>query len=82
MAAFWSSIEAFLTSSSSTATATATVEGTAEGAGAGEGDDSFAQLWGKTWPADSDAGEPVFDLFTHMDDALKAEDILQQDIFA
>ena len=79
MAAFWSSIEAFLASSSSDSTATATAEGTS----ATEGEDGFAQLWGKGWTVEAaDAGSPLGDLFTQTGDVLRAEDILQQDIFA
>jgi hypothetical protein len=75
MDTFWSTIEAFLTSSSSTAAGESTGAGEAE-------EDGFAQLWGKAWSAEPDAGSSMVDLFTQMDDALKAEDILQQDIFA
>jgi len=79
MAAFWSSIEAFLASSSSDSTATATAEGT----GAMEGEDGSAELWGKGWTVEAaDAGSSVVDLFTQTGDVLEAEDILQQDIFA
>jgi hypothetical protein len=80
MAAFWSSIEALLASSSSpTAVAEGTSTSTSTGTG---GEDEFAQLFGQTWGAEADAGSCLVDLFPRMDDALKAEDILQQDIFA
>jgi hypothetical protein len=78
MAAFWSSVEAFLASASSESTTTVTTEDT----GAGEGEDSFAQLWGKGWIMETaDAGSFAVDLFTQTDDVLRAEDILHQDIF-
>jgi hypothetical protein len=73
MDAFWSSLEAFLASSSNA---------TAEGTGTGEGEDGFAQLWGQAWSAEADASSSMVDLFTQMDGTLRAEDILQQDIFA
>jgi hypothetical protein len=76
MAAFWSSIEALLASSSSP---TAVAEGAGTSTG---GEDEFAQLFGKTWGAEADAGSCLVDLFPRMDDELRAEDILQQDIFA
>ncbi|KAH9048463.1 hypothetical protein EDB84DRAFT_1457093 [Lactarius hengduanensis] len=74
MAAFWSSLDAFLASSSSTTTVVAS---TADG-GAG---DEFAKLWD-----DEAEASPLVKLLAQVDnsnyDGLRAEDILQQDIFA
>jgi len=39
-------------------------------------------LWDNAWPVEADVSSSLVDLFPQMDDALKAEDILQQDIFA
>ena len=63
----------------SSSTSTAIAEGTDAG---GEDPFAFAELWGKTWGAEAEAGSSLVDLFPPTDDVLKAEDILQQDIFA
>jgi hypothetical protein len=94
MEAFWTSLEAFLASSSESSTSsssTADTTTTATTAGsAGEvtdGDDDFAKLWDKAWSvADVEAEASLADLLAQADHNaelnLRAEDILQQDIFA
>ncbi|KAI0249231.1 hypothetical protein BJV78DRAFT_1229204 [Lactifluus subvellereus] len=93
MEAFWTSLEAFLGSSSESLTSlssTADTITTAIAAGSAgqvtDEDDDFAKLWGKAWSvADVDAEASLVDLAQADHTAalnLKAEDILQQNIFA
>jgi len=76
MAAFWSSLDAFLASSSSSATVVAGATGATDGAG-----DELAKLWDEEVEASS-----LVELLAQVDNSnyvgLRAEDILQQDIFA
>src|SRR6266702_2239923 len=80
MAAFWSSLDAFLASSSSSSSTTTVVASTTGAADGGAGDE-FAKLWDEEAEASS-----LVKLLAQVDnsnyDGLRAEDILQQDIFA
>jgi hypothetical protein len=91
MEAFWTSLEAFLASSSESSTSSSSTADTTTTAGtAGEvtdGDDAFAELWDKAWSvADVETEASLADLLAQVDHNaalnLRAEDILQQDIFA